>query len=379
MEVLPTMYWIPKIHKYPVGFHFIIASPKCTVKRLSKDITSIFKSVYNQIQNYHRKSRFWSGINTFWVIQNNGPVVKTINNINKRKSAKHISTFDFSTLYTKIPHDKLIYVLNKIVEFSFSGGTRNRICVANGMAYWVKGNSKMKGNMYSLNRIKDAIKFLLSNCYFLVGSQIFRQKIGIPMGSDPAPFFANLFLFHYESEWLRNVKKTDQRRARKFGNVFRFIDDLVAINDGLEFSKSYSEIYPTELELKRENADINKASFLDLEVNIIDKKLETKLYDKRNAFKFVVVRFPYKCSNIPSKMFFSTISAEILRICRATSTYAEFLNSSNILITRIKRQGANIDGIQKVLFKMLSRHKSDFEKFYVESRIILRNLLRPGT
>ena len=93
------------------------------------------------------------------------------------------------------------------------------------------------------------------------------------MGSDPAPFFANLFLFYYESEWLRNIKKTDQCRARKFGNIFRFIDDLVAINDGLEFSKSYSEMYPTGLELKRENANTNYASFLDLDINVIDNKL----------------------------------------------------------------------------------------------------------
>ena len=154
-----------------------------------------------------------------------------------------------------------------------------------------------------------------------VGSNIFRQKIGIPMGSDPAPFFANLFLFYYESEWLRNIKKTDQCRARKFRNIFRFIDDLVAINDGLEFSKSYSEIYPTELELKRENANTNYASFLDLDINVIDNKLETKLYDKRNTFKFSVVRFPYKCSNIPSKMFFFLLlvqryyeSAELLQL-----------------------------------------------------------------
>ena len=28
------------------------------------------------------------------------------------------------------------------------------------------------------------------------------QKIGIPMGSDPAPFMANLFIY-YENRWVR--------------------------------------------------------------------------------------------------------------------------------------------------------------------------------
>ena len=33
-----------------------------------------------------------------------------------------MSTFDFSTLYTKIPHDQLLYVLNEITDFAFKGG-----------------------------------------------------------------------------------------------------------------------------------------------------------------------------------------------------------------------------------------------------------------
>ena len=29
------------------------------------------------------------------------------------------------------------------------------------------------------------------------------QVIGIPMGSDPAPFLANLFLAHKEADWVK--------------------------------------------------------------------------------------------------------------------------------------------------------------------------------
>ena len=38
--------------------------------------------------------------------------------------------------------------------------------------------------------------------------------------------------------------------AIKFGNIFRFIDNLIAINYGNEFENHYSEIYPLELILK---------------------------------------------------------------------------------------------------------------------------------
>ena len=33
------------------------------------------------------------------------------------------------------------------------------------------------------------------------------QVIGIPMGSDPASFFANLFLAHKEADWFNTQRK----------------------------------------------------------------------------------------------------------------------------------------------------------------------------
>ena len=168
------------------------------------------------------------------------------------------------------------------------------------------------------------------------------------MGSDPAPFFANLFLHHYESEWLNLIKNQEYQRARKFSNAFRFIDDLIIINDSNEFLNSYKEIYPEELQLKKENNHEKEATFLDLHINIdTSGKIKTKLYDKRNSYNFFIVRFPYKSSNLPNKMFYSTTSAEILRICRATTDFNEFSLTSKLLIQRMLRQGACDKGLEK--------------------------------
>ena len=53
----------------------------------------------------------------------------------------------------------------------------------------------IKDDVICLNKqqIKDAVADLLLNCYFTVGPKIFCQIIGIPMGSDPAPFLEFLF------------------------------------------------------------------------------------------------------------------------------------------------------------------------------------------
>ena len=123
-----TFYWIPKMYKNPISFRFIIASPVCSIEPLSKDITLIFKLFYEKVEIYHTKRKVWSGIKTFWTIQNSYPVISSINKLNKRKAAKSMSIFYFSMLYTKIPHDKL-FVLNEITDFAFKGGTRDYITV----------------------------------------------------------------------------------------------------------------------------------------------------------------------------------------------------------------------------------------------------------
>ena len=279
--------------------------------------------------------------------------------MNARSKGTSISTFDFSTLYTKIPHDKLISVLNSIVDFCFNGGECDFLAINDFGAKWVKDPSSYD-QVFDKRRVKGCIKYLLNNCFFTVGNYLFRQQIGIPMGSDPAPFFANLFLYHYERQWLLKLKKKDLAKARKFGNTFRFIDDLCALNDGGEFEKHYGEIYPEEMQLGKENKDNKNASFLDLGISIENKKIDVGLFDKRDAFNFTIVRMPYASSNMPSTIFYSSLGAEILRIARATSNVESFTESSKNLIIRMVKQGAVISKVQAVLKKFFGRHQQDF-------------------
>ena len=56
-------------------------------------------------------------------------------------------------------------------------------------------------------------------------------------------------------------------------------------------------------------ASFDHSTYLDLEIAIIDNKFDYKLYDKRNSYDFHIVRFPYRKSNIPSKVFYGSIGA----------------------------------------------------------------------
>ena len=203
---LPVAYWLPKMHKNPIGYRFIIASKTCTNKELSKYVTSVFKLFHMALESYWDISKFHSGVNSFWIIQNNEPVVDAINRTNKKSSAKSISTFDFSTLYTKIPHNKLLDSLVEIIDFAFKGNSRGKISISsNGNANWVN-NARKSSFVFDKSSLIEAVKFLITNCYFTVGNMLLKQIIGIPMGLDPAPYFANDFLFSYESKWIKKTK-----------------------------------------------------------------------------------------------------------------------------------------------------------------------------
>ena len=144
------------------------------------------------------------------------------------------------------------------------------------------------------------------------------------MGIDPAPFWANLYLYFYENKFVVRMISQDKIRARRFLNTMRFIDDACNLNDNKEFSKSFLEIYPPEVELKCEYEG-HHATFLDLDISITNCSYIYKLFDKRDDFPFTIVRMPDLCGNIPSNMFYGSILSEFLRIARCTLLLSDFI------------------------------------------------------
>ena len=48
----------------------------------------------------------------------------------------------------------------------------------------------------------EALTSLLDNIYIRFGSKLYRQIVGIPMGTNCAPLEAGLFLFCYERDFM---------------------------------------------------------------------------------------------------------------------------------------------------------------------------------
>ena len=87
---------------------------------------------------------------------------------------------------------------------------------------------------------------------------------------------------------------------RKFSKCFRYIDDLLTINNDNFMEKWKSKIYPSKLLLTSDDKCDQKGNFLDLHLEIKDCTIHYWLHDKRDNFGFEIVKFPDLSSNIPT-------------------------------------------------------------------------------
>ena len=53
----------------------------------------------------------------------------------------------------------------------------------------------------------EALTFLLDNIYIRFGSKLYRQIVGIPMGTNCAPLVADLFLLCYERDFMLSLSE----------------------------------------------------------------------------------------------------------------------------------------------------------------------------
>ena len=135
-------------------------------------------------------------------------IILYLDKINYFSTAKHFDSYDFSTLYTSIPHAALKEALESLIQEAYKVRDSEYIVAdTNGNAYWsdVPSTSSAK---YSINEdmLIAYVEYLIDNIYVSIGNRVYRQCIGIPMGTDCAPLVANLFLFYYEYKYMRNCK-----------------------------------------------------------------------------------------------------------------------------------------------------------------------------
>ena len=64
---------------------------------------------------------YFSGVKSFWSIQNNQSVTEAIKKLNSRNKVLSIASYGFSTLDINIQQNKLKNVMRELITFSFKG------------------------------------------------------------------------------------------------------------------------------------------------------------------------------------------------------------------------------------------------------------------
>ena len=184
---LPYLYWTPKLHKSPYKHRFIAGSSKCTTKDLSCLLTKLLSTIKDGLVRYCNNKTSRNGVNNMWILKNSTSLLSSLDQLDVR-TAKSVQTFDFSTLYTSIPHDLLKSRISNLVHNAFrkkDGSVRYAyIKLTRAKGYFTHDINGGRDNMFTADSICEMIEFLIDNIFVQFGGRLFRQVIGIPMGDQ---------------------------------------------------------------------------------------------------------------------------------------------------------------------------------------------------
>ena len=161
-----------------------------------------------------------------------------------------MSTYDFSTLYNTLPHNLIKDELADLIERNFQREGSLYIACNDKNAFFTS-DAVRNYNLWSCQKVCEALTFLLDKIYIRFGSKLYRQIVGIPTGTNCALLVADLFLFCYERYFMLSLSAANQSDVKvieAFNSTSRYLDYLFNIDNNF-FDSMVNHIYPTELQL----------------------------------------------------------------------------------------------------------------------------------
>ena len=149
---------------------------------------------------------------------------------------------------------------------------------------------------------------------------------------------------------------------------------ILSINNPT-FGDYINIIYPVELEIKDTTDADHHASYLDLLLKYDNfHHLQVKLYDKRDDFNFDIVNFPFLCSNIPQSPAYGVFVSQLIRYARISSMYEDFIMRSQLLSSKLLKQGFTRNRLIATSKKFYGRQSVLVDRFKVSVTNIIIDL-----
>ena len=167
-------------------------------------LTSTLGTIKNLIINCSNKAFENSGINYFWSVKNSLEVLDKLHAY--IGDFESVQSFDFSTLYTTLPHILIKKKFTHLIKWAFKKSECEYIRSNSFRSFFSSNKQKNYVNWTCFDTIY-ALEFLLDNIFVRFGDSVYRQIIGIPMGTNCAPLIAGLFLYCYELQFMTKISK----------------------------------------------------------------------------------------------------------------------------------------------------------------------------
>ena len=236
-----------------------------------------------------------------------------------------------------MPHNIINEKLINLIEWTFKREGSPYIACNERQAFITSGDTK-RYKLWSCQNLCEALIYLLDNIYIRFGTKLYRQIVGIPMGTNCAPLVADLFLFCYERDFMTSVSDVKLAETiEAFKSTSRYLDDLLNI-DTPYFEGRVNRIYPPKLQLNKANTYDTEAPFLDLHFSISNGFVSSKIYDKRDDFDFDIVNFPFLDGDVSHSTSFGVYISQLIRFARVSSHVADFRVRNKSLTAKLHQQ-----------------------------------------
>ena len=194
---------------------FIANSSSCTTTELCKLLTSSLTAIKSHAIRYCETVYETSNKNWFWSIKHSDEV---LSKLKCRGELVHIRFF--STLYTTMQHNLIKEKILELIERTFK-----RAFKIYGSLFWpvmterffFTSSDQSRYTLWSCQNVCDALSYLLYNIYIRFVTKLYRQIVGIPIGTNFAPLVAVLFITATkESLWILLTMAGTLMLSRRF-------------------------------------------------------------------------------------------------------------------------------------------------------------------
>ena len=369
-EEIPVLFGIPKFHKNPVKMRYIAGASKSTMKPLAITAHNMLRMMKSHFIQYCKVIETRTREKRYISIQSSNQVVTKIE-AHARKFDR-IATYDFSTLYTKLPHNQVLSSMFFLIDLLFKNCGKNFVVINTqrskfGAPAFYSNDQRAYRNRIVLDKTgaKEIIYTLINEAYVKVGNKIFKQISGIPMGSNVSPLIADLVLSVMEFKFMEMPNVQIPAKAV----LCRYLDDILAIN--IDIANMIDNAYATELEINEETGINQKVSYLDMQFDL-DENIITP-YNKTKVFKFEVIRAYHETSCVPKRMINGVVTGTMHRYCNTASKLADLIDEiveyGKSLVERGHDRARILDGI--IVF--IGRNKEQLYKYKLLDKKEIKN------